>query len=312
MSWLSPVQWAKWTWSAVTGGAGDDGQLRAKDEREDNSDSEGTFETPEAGSPVVEELLGQLDNSIHTVASDFTNHILDSNSNQDATTAPPDEATSPSDSTFSLDQNLNVTKSDLEEGLSSSSPQVNSQTRQLPLLPPSSLLIKPDPSEVDDEPPVTPDVSPDSNLTVDPDLLNGNIEADVMLSKLSCEINDSVITNNVNQNQEMKKDFCRKDNHHGGHATDEEKLAGSVAVKLERIQNVSECQVTSKPVESEFNSAQYEDVCKLKRPSGGSEMQTTGSQVLDSICISEAEKQAVLSLIREEVITKEAEVNDWK
>lgn len=30
-------------------------------------------------------------------------------------------------------------------------------------------------------------------------------------------------------------------------------------------------------------------------------MQKTGSQVLDSICISEAEKQAVLTLIREEV-----------
>uniref|UniRef100_A0A3Q4GDJ1 Transforming acidic coiled-coil-containing protein C-terminal domain-containing protein n=1 Tax=Neolamprologus brichardi TaxID=32507 RepID=A0A3Q4GDJ1_NEOBR len=26
MSWLSPVQWAKWTWSAVTGGSADDGQ----------------------------------------------------------------------------------------------------------------------------------------------------------------------------------------------------------------------------------------------------------------------------------------------
>lgn len=37
--------------------------------------------------------------------------------------------------------------------------------------------------------------------------------------------------------------------------------------------------------------------------SGGSEMVKTGSQVLDSICISEAEKQAVLTLIREEVHT---------
>ncbi|XP_024130835.1 transforming acidic coiled-coil-containing protein 1 isoform X3 [Oryzias melastigma] len=281
------------------------------------SDSEGTFGTPEAGSPVVEELLSQLDNSIHTVAADITNHILDSNSNQDATTAPPDETTSPNDGTFSLDQNLNVTKcskSDLEEGLSSSSPQVNSQTRQLPLLPPLSLLIKPDPSEVDDDPPVIPDVSSGSNLTVDPDLLNGNMKADGMLSnaKLSCEINDSVVTNNINQNQGMTKDFCRKDDPHGGHATDEEKLAGSVGVKPERIQNVSGSQVTSKPVESEFNSVQYEDSCKLKRPSGGSEMQKTGSQVLDSICISEAEKQAILSLIREEVITKEAEVNEWK
>lgn len=37
--------------------------------------------------------------------------------------------------------------------------------------------------------------------------------------------------------------------------------------------------------------------------SGGSEIVKTGSQVLDSICISEAEKQAVLTLIREEVRT---------
>uniref|UniRef100_A0A3P9KSX8 Transforming acidic coiled-coil-containing protein C-terminal domain-containing protein n=1 Tax=Oryzias latipes TaxID=8090 RepID=A0A3P9KSX8_ORYLA len=318
MSWLSPVQWAKWTWSAVTGGAGDDGQLRAKDEREDHSDSEGTFETPEAESPVVEKLLGHLDNSSHTVADDVTNHILDKNSNQNTTTAPSDEATSPNDGTFSLDQNLNVTissKSDHEEALSQSSPQVNSQTPQLPLRPPLSLLIKPDPSEVDDKPPVTPDVSPDSNLTVDPDLLNGNMKADGVLanSKPSCDINDSIITNSckVKQNQEIK-DFCGKDDHHGGHATDEEKLAGSVGVKPERIQNILECQVTSKPVESEFNSAQNDDACKLKRSSGGSEMQKAGSQVLDSICISEAEKQAVLSLIREEVLTKEAEINDWK
>lgn len=35
MSWLSPVQWAKWTWSAVTGGAGDDGQPKSQDD-EDN------------------------------------------------------------------------------------------------------------------------------------------------------------------------------------------------------------------------------------------------------------------------------------
>uniref|UniRef100_A0A665TX24 Transforming acidic coiled-coil-containing protein C-terminal domain-containing protein n=1 Tax=Echeneis naucrates TaxID=173247 RepID=A0A665TX24_ECHNA len=41
-------------------------------------------------------------------------------------------------------------------------------------------------------------------------------------------------------------------------------------------------------------------------------MQKTGSQVLDSICISEAEKKAVLTLIREEIITKEVEANDWK
>uniref|UniRef100_A0A3Q3XJC0 Transforming acidic coiled-coil-containing protein C-terminal domain-containing protein n=1 Tax=Mola mola TaxID=94237 RepID=A0A3Q3XJC0_MOLML len=34
MSWLSPVQWAKWTWSAVTGAAGDEGQPRSQDGRD--------------------------------------------------------------------------------------------------------------------------------------------------------------------------------------------------------------------------------------------------------------------------------------
>lgn len=52
-----------------------------------------------------------------------------------------------------------------------------------------------------------------------------------------------------------------------------------------------------------FCPQQFEDPCKLKNKSGGSEMEKTGSQVLDSICISEAEKQAVLTLIREEVHT---------
>lgn len=48
---------------------------------------------------------------------------------------------------------------------------------------------------------------------------------------------------------------------------------------------------------------QFEEPCKLMNKSGGSEIIKTGSQVLDSICISEAEKQAVLTLIREEVHT---------
>lgn len=85
-----------------------------------------------------------------------------------------------------------------------------------------------------------------------------------------------------------------------------------------------------------LSAQQYEDTCKLKNMSTGSEGVKTGSQVLDSICISEAEKQAVLTLIREEVqsprsllclrdffdftsvnvslqvITKEVEAKDWK
>ncbi|XP_006784590.1 transforming acidic coiled-coil-containing protein 1 isoform X2 [Neolamprologus brichardi] len=69
MSWLSPVSWAKWTWTAVRGGEGEedeDGQ-EASEEREQrgervdedeeersqgcSSDSEGQFDTPEAATP---------------------------------------------------------------------------------------------------------------------------------------------------------------------------------------------------------------------------------------------------------------------
>ncbi|XP_017269414.1 transforming acidic coiled-coil-containing protein 1 isoform X3 [Kryptolebias marmoratus] len=327
MSWLSPVQWAKWTWSAVTGGSGDDGQSR-KEEDKYNSDSEGTFETPEAESPGVVELLGQLDNSNLKVSADVSNHIWDSNSNQDASSAPSKEVdslnnltgSSPNNGSFCLDQNLNLTlspKAGLEDDL-----QPQTQAVRPPSLPVLSPLNKPDPAEVDDEAPMTSDSSPDSNLTVshdicaESDLLNGNMRSDTVLSntKLACENSNSVITNSckVKQNQQMQKDLSKQDDHHGGHATDEEKLASSAGGKSDKSQNVQEGKLTSKPEESDCCSVQYEDPCELKSSSGGSEMQKTGSQVLDSICISEAEKQAVLSLIREEIITKEAEVNSWK
>uniref|UniRef100_A0A3Q1HDX5 Transforming acidic coiled-coil containing protein 1 n=1 Tax=Acanthochromis polyacanthus TaxID=80966 RepID=A0A3Q1HDX5_9TELE len=294
------------------------------------SDSEGTFETPETESPGVVKLLGQLDNSSHRVVPDGTNHFLDQNSNQDVTTPPSQgvdslnnlTGSSLNNSTFSLNQNLNLTpctKPGPGEGFSSSSPQA-------PALRPPSLSVisplnKPDPTEVDDEAPATSDSSPDSNLTLsnvicsDADLLNGNMNSDDVLSNtnLTCETNNTILTNSckVKQNQAMQKDFSGKDDHHEGHATDEEKLASSVGVKPEKDQNSKDCHVTSKPEESDCCSA-FEDTCKLKNKSGGSEMQKTGSQVLDSICISEAEKQAVLTLIREEIITKEVEVNDWK
>ena len=52
-----------------------------------------------------------------------------------------------------------------------------------------------------------------------------------------------------------------------------------------------------------FYLQQFEDPCERKNKPEGGEMKKTGSQVLDAICISEAEKQAVLTLIREEVRT---------
>ncbi|KAM8761390.1 transforming acidic coiled-coil-containing protein 1-like isoform 2-T2 [Acanthopagrus schlegelii] len=323
MSWLSPVQWAKWTWSAVTGGAGEEGQPGSHDVREDNSDSEGTFETPEAESPGVVKLLGQLDNSNHTVLPDITNHFLDKNLNQNVGQVTSQEVDSlnnltgspPNDSRFGLDQNLNLTLSNKP----SPGPLPESQPLRPPSLSVVSPLNKPDPSEVDDQAPLTSDSSPDSNLIpghdigLHPDLLNGNMNSDAVLSntKLTCETSSTILTNSckVKQNQPLQEDFIGKDDHHGGHATDEEKLASSVGVKPDKDESSPDCHVTPKPEDSDCCSM-YEEPCKLK--SGGSEMQKTGSQVLDSICISEAEKEAVLTLIREEIITKEVEANDWK
>ncbi|XP_037536982.1 transforming acidic coiled-coil-containing protein 1 isoform X2 [Nematolebias whitei] len=292
------------------------------------SDSEGTFGTPEAESPGVVELLGQMDNANHKVPADVTNNIC--NSNQDVSSAPSKEVDSLNNLTssslnngpFSLDQNLNVTLSPKagHEDLFPFSPQILAV--RPPSLPVRSPLNRPDPTEVDDEAAVTSDSSTDSNLTishdvcVDSDLLNGNTSSDAALSntKLACEKSNSVVTNSckVKPNQQIQKDLSKQDDHHGGHATDEEKLASNAGIKPEKSHNVQECKLTSKPEESDCSSVQHEGLCELKSSSGGSEMQKTGSQVLDSICISEAEKQAVLSLIKEEIITKEAEVNNWK
>ncbi|XP_040050554.2 transforming acidic coiled-coil-containing protein 1 isoform X1 [Gasterosteus aculeatus] len=333
MSWLSPVQWAKWTWSAVTGAAEDEGQPGPKDGGEDNSDSEGTFGTPEAESPGVLKLLSQLDNSHHTVLPDVTNHFLDKNSNQEIGPVSSQEVDSlnnlagppPVDCDFGLDLNLNLSLGSSPcpvGGLSPSSLEPHA------LRPPSLAFLsprnKPDPSEVDDQAPVTSDSSPDSDLIsrphicVDPDLLNGNMNSNTQNAKATCEANGTIIStaepvhflcvllNSCKVTQQMQKDLSGQDDHHGGHATDEEKLASSGKPD----QDQSKCHVTSKPEDSDCCSLQFEDPCKLKPE--GSEMQKTGSQVLDSICISEAEKQAVLTLIREEIITKEAVANDWK
>ncbi|XP_015738625.1 transforming acidic coiled-coil-containing protein 1 isoform X5 [Coturnix japonica] len=61
---LSPVQWARWTWSAVRGGGGPDGEDggvggEAEEEIKSpgfSSDSEGNYETPEAETPTCSAL----------------------------------------------------------------------------------------------------------------------------------------------------------------------------------------------------------------------------------------------------------------
>ncbi|KAG8574296.1 hypothetical protein GDO81_009132 [Engystomops pustulosus] len=61
---LSPVQWAKWTWSAVRGSGGE--LVEDEEEQDSGSDSEGNFDTPEAEtpipSPVKEQTRGLTEN----------------------------------------------------------------------------------------------------------------------------------------------------------------------------------------------------------------------------------------------------------
>ncbi|XP_069567661.1 transforming acidic coiled-coil-containing protein 1 isoform X2 [Brachyistius frenatus] len=84
MSWLSPVSWAKWTWTAVRGAEGEEDEegQEANEEREQyegreeeeeeeersqgcSSDSEGHFGTPEAASPAraPPTIPGELENN---------------------------------------------------------------------------------------------------------------------------------------------------------------------------------------------------------------------------------------------------------
>ncbi|XP_037381987.1 transforming acidic coiled-coil-containing protein 1 isoform X3 [Talpa occidentalis] len=96
-----------------------------------------------------------------------------------------------------------------------------------------------------------------------------------------------------------------------GHATDEEKLAStsssqkSAGAEVKGIEKES-CQKMEKDgpavpglLESQIEKAPVSVACGGESP-------------LDGICLSESDKTAVLALIREEIITKEIEANEWK
>ncbi|XP_056130679.1 transforming acidic coiled-coil-containing protein 1-like isoform X2 [Lampris incognitus] len=322
------------------------------------SDSEGNFETPEAESPGVLKKLKQMDNSNRTVipadeGQRMSSSSLDKNFNQeippvsfqDADTLNnqansfPTTNNNNSSSSLGLIQNLNITlctKPGPGEGLLPDTPLPQTLAPRPPSLSVLSPLSRPDPTEVDDVAPLTPDSSPDSNLDcdndlcVDPDLLNGNMISDIPLSEKQpiCILEGSedtvrqpprkdsstMITNSckVKQNLSLQKGTGGQDDHQGGHATDEEKLANTVGTKQDKEQYNTEFSVPCRPEEPDCCSM-YEDPCMLpKKKLEGCEMQKAGSQMLDSISISEGDKQAVLTLIREEIVTKEVEASDWK
>ncbi|KAM9622650.1 transforming acidic coiled-coil-containing protein 1 isoform 7-T9 [Trichechus inunguis] len=96
-----------------------------------------------------------------------------------------------------------------------------------------------------------------------------------------------------------------------GHATDEEKLASTssgqklAGPEVKGLEKES-CQKMEKDepavpglVESSVEKTPVSVACGDESP-------------LDGICLSESDKTAVLTLIREEIITKEIEANEWK
>ncbi|XP_028830123.1 transforming acidic coiled-coil-containing protein 1 isoform X2 [Denticeps clupeoides] len=156
---------------------------------------------------------------------------------------------------------------------------------------------------------------------------------------------DRVITNSCRvkkyENQALVLDVCRQDNdpeecqtpestHRVRHATDEEKLASTVkSQKMEEEAEFSDCSKSSDCTKNETvddivkstNDCLLEKESCIKPPNEeplkihgviGSEGLEKGSPGLDSIPLSEMDKAAVLTLIREEIIAKEIEANEWQ
>ncbi|KAG9263386.1 transforming acidic coiled-coil-containing protein 1 isoform X1 [Astyanax mexicanus] len=97
------------------------------------------------------------------------------------------------------------------------------------------------------------------------------------------------------------------------HATDEEKLASTGMVQKEpNEKNTDDLPVGKTDHFSEKEiCTPTEGLCKSQALIGCEKMEKV-SPSLDSIPLSEMDKAAVLTLIREEIITKEIEANEWK
>ncbi|XP_068931974.1 transforming acidic coiled-coil-containing protein 1 isoform X8 [Petaurus breviceps papuanus] len=125
------------------------------------------------------------------------------------------------------------------------------------------------------------------------------------------------------ENQSLTLDVCSQDkgaiisqipdiSNRDGHATDEEKLASTSS-----SQKPSETEVKGlekdpcQKMEKDGTSAPgVFDLCSTEKAPVS--VACGDESPLDSICLSESDKTAVLTLIREEIITKEIEANEWK
>ncbi|XP_023372756.1 transforming acidic coiled-coil-containing protein 1 isoform X6 [Otolemur garnettii] len=96
-----------------------------------------------------------------------------------------------------------------------------------------------------------------------------------------------------------------------GHATDEEKLASTSCGQKPAGAEV-------KGIEKETSQKMEEDgaavpgLLESSAEKAPVSLSCGGESPLDGICLSESDKTAVLALIREEIITKEIEANEWK
>ncbi|KAL4609559.1 transforming acidic coiled-coil-containing protein 1-like isoform X3 [Arapaima gigas] len=139
--------------------------------------------------------------------------------------------------------------------------------------------------------------------------------------------NQSLILDVCNQEDEPVVSQTSNITHRVGHATDEEKLASTAIVqKPSQLgdDGGGPPEIAKQPVEGlqgeKADRLKDQSSCCLSEDPGktqerklmGSESQDKGSPVLDTICISEADKAAVLTLIREEIISKEMEATEWK
>ncbi|XP_050766114.1 transforming acidic coiled-coil-containing protein 1 [Gymnogyps californianus] len=100
-----------------------------------------------------------------------------------------------------------------------------------------------------------------------------------------------------------------------GHATDEEKLASTTSTQ-------KPAGLEKKGFEKEISKQMEKDgpgifpgnpgLCSMDKSPAAVTSMSRSESPLDGICLSESEKTAVLTLIREEIITKEIEANEWK
>ncbi|XP_028008291.2 transforming acidic coiled-coil-containing protein 1 isoform X5 [Eptesicus fuscus] len=125
-----------------------------------------------------------------------------------------------------------------------------------------------------------------------------------------------------------------------GHATDEEKLASTSSgqkpagaeVKGEPEEDLEYFECSNVPVSainhalSSSEAGVEKETCQKMEKDGSAvpgplespvekapvSVACGGESPLDGICLSESDKTAVLTLIREEIITKEIEANEWK